>query len=82
MPYYLELLARLLLLVSSMVVTNLVRMSKIFEDRGMMEHPICPCGLDCKVTDSPLFVRYKKAIIITNLFLARQHLVYLSCLLG
>ena len=32
----------------------------MFEDRGMMEHPICRVsGLDCKLTDSPLFVRYK-----------------------
>ena len=36
-------------------------MSKIFEDSGMIEHPICPVsGLDCKLTDYPLFVRYKK----------------------
>ena len=34
-------------------------MSKMFEDRGMMEHPICPMsGLDCKLNDYPLFVRY------------------------
>ena len=27
----------------------------------MMESPICPVsGLDCKLTNSPLFVRYKK----------------------
>ena len=52
-------------------------MSKIFEDRGMMKHPICPVsGLDCKLTDHPLLGRYKKAIFITNLFLARQHLVF------
>ena len=36
-------------------------MSIMFEDRGMMEHPICPVsGLDCKLSDYPLFVRYKK----------------------
>ena len=55
------LLARLLLLVFLMAVTNLVRMLKMFKDSGMMEHLICPvCGLDCKLTDSPLFIRYKK----------------------
>ena len=33
----------------------------MFEDRGMMEHRICPVsGLDCKLTDYPPFVRYKK----------------------
>ena len=36
-------------------------MLKMFEDRGMMKHPICPVsGLDCLLTDHPLFVRYKK----------------------
>ena len=39
-------------------------MSKMLEDRGMMEpqmeHPICPVSkLDCILTDYPLFIRYK-----------------------
>ena len=36
-------------------------MSKMFEDRGMMEHLICSVSrLNCKLTDYLLFVRYKK----------------------
>ena len=36
-------------------------MSKRFEDRGMMEHLICSVSeLDCKLTDYPRFVKYKK----------------------
>ena len=44
-------------------------MSKMSEDRGMMEHPICPVnGLDYKLTDSPLFVRYKMLSSSQNYF--------------
>ena len=35
-------------------------MSKMFEDRDMMEHPICPVSeLDCKLINSLLFVDIK-----------------------
>ena len=37
------------------------KISQMLEDRGMIEHPICPVSrLDCKLTDYTLFVRYKK----------------------
>ena len=53
----------------------------MFKDRGMMEHPICP-GLDCKLTDSSLFVRYKKLSSSQIYFWpGKQHLAYSSCLL-
>ena len=33
----------------------------MFEDGDIMKHPVCPVsGLDCKLTEHPLFVRYKK----------------------
>ena len=54
----------------------------MFKGSGMLEHPIRPVsGLDCKLTDCLLFVRYKMLLSLINFWPGNTwyiHRVYLD----